>query len=186
MKASVRSALFVLFAALTFNQAAQAGVLLEPYLGYVSGQTKQASTANFTGTEFGARVGYTTLGFALGVEYAATSFTDDSTPKNDLKGGDLGVFVAFKFPVLVRAYATYFPSSEIKDTASGGIDTTLKSGNVMKLGVGFTGLPFINVNLEYITSSYSKAEAGGISGDLDPKLTGTAYALSISAPFDLL
>lgn len=186
MKASLRIAVLTIFAALIVSQSAQASLLLEPYLGYVSGEAKQTTTAKFTGTEYGARVGWSSMiGLAVGGEYAAMSTTDDSSPKNDLKSSDLGVFVAYKFPIMLRAYATYFPSSEIK-TSSSVVDGTFKSGNAMKLGVGFTGLPFININLEYITSNYSKFSSGGVEGDLSPKLTTSSYAISISAPFNFL
>lgn len=183
MKTSINQILLAAFAMVAFNQSVQAGILLEPYLGYVSGKIKATTDANYKGTELGARVGYSLLDFAVGAEYAMTNFTDDSSPSVDIKGADLGIFASFKFPILVRAYATYFPSPEAKNS-SGGISTTSKSGNITKLGVGFTGFPFINVNFEYITGSFSKAEAGGVEVPFDLKTT--AYAISVSAPFDLL
>jgi hypothetical protein len=186
MKTSFKSLLFAIITVLTFNQAAQAGLLLEPYLGFVSGEAKQATTSKYTGTSYGARVGYTMLlGFAAGIDYNAMNFTDDSSPKNDLTSGDLGVFIAYKFPVLLRTYATYVPSASI-DSKSNGTTSTLKAGNSLKLGVGFTGLPFINVNLEYISGSYSDIESAGTTVSLNPKFTTSAFALSISAPFDFL
>ncbi len=184
MLARLKFNLFAVLAILSFNQTVHAGFLIEPYLGFVSGEQKQATTAKFTGTEYGARLGYSMLGFAIGAEYAAGSFSDDQTPKSDITMSDIGLFVAYNFPVLVRAYATYVPSSELKVNNS-GLDSTLKSGNSMKLGVGFTGFPIINVNLEYISSSYSKIDTTIGAFDLDPKSTGTAFALSISAPFNL-
>lgn len=184
MKVSAKLAIFAIFAFLTLNPTAQASLLLEPYVGYVSGSSKTTSSSNFTGTEYGARVGYSVLGFAIGAEYDATSFTDDLTPKDNLSSGDLGAFVAYKFPILLRVYGTYFPASEIK-AESNGTTSTYKSGNLTKLGVGFTGLPFININVEYILGSYSKVVSAGTEVSLDPKLTSSAFALSISAPFNL-
>lgn len=184
MTMSMKQILLSAFAVIAFNQSAQAGILLEPYLGYVSGKLKAPTAdANYKGTELGARVGYSLLDFAVGAEYAMTNFTDDSSPAVDMKGADLGIFASFKFPILVRAYATYFPSPESKNSSS-GLSITSKSGNITKLGVGFTGFPFINVNFEYITGSFSKAESGGVEVPFDSKTT--AYAISVSAPFDLL
>ncbi|MFZ3231683.1 MAG: hypothetical protein WA160_15855 [Pseudobdellovibrio sp.] len=185
MKSYLKTALIATFASLTISQTASAGLLIEPYLGYLSGQQKQSSSSKYTGTEFGARIGYTTmLGLALGAEYAGTSTSDDNSPKNDQTSGDIGIFVAYKFPVLFRVFGTYIPSPELKNTSS-GLTTTLKSGNVMKLGVGYTGLPFININFEYISASYSKVEAFGASADLSPSISTTGYAISIGAPFNL-
>jgi hypothetical protein len=174
----------IIFLMVATYQTANAGLLLEPYLGYVSGQYKQTSSYNFTGTELGARVGYTMMGFAVGADYTSGSFTDDSSTKNKMTVGDLGVFVAYKFPILLRAYATYVPSAKVKFDVSGA-DLTFQKGNSMKLGVGFTGLPFVVINLEYITATYEEADIGGVTGTLSPKATSTAYALTVSAPFDL-
>ena len=186
MKVSLKTSLFALFAALLVNQSAQASLLLEPYLGYVSGKTDDGtSKSNATGTGYGARVGYSMMGFAVGADYMATSMTDDRNPKNDLTSGDLGVFVSYKFPVLVRAYATYIPSPELKYSSNLG-SGSYKSGNVTKLGVGFTGFPIINVNLEYITGTYGKLSTGGVDFDLNSNFTTSAYAISISAPFNFL
>ena len=166
------------------NSSAQASLLLEPYLGYVSGKTEISNTTSkFTGTELGARVGFSNMGFALGVDYNVGKFTDDQTPKNDLTVNDLGVFVAYKFPVFIRAYLTYVPSPEVKSKDSGP-ELTYSSGNLTKLGVGFTGFPFININLEYIMATYGKISAGGITADLPSSAKTTAYALSVSAPFN--
>ena len=185
MIVALKSTLFVLLTALFVNQSAQASLLLEPYLGYVTGKRDMSTSNNFTGTEYGARVGYSMLGFAIGADYQAVSVTDDGSPKTDLTSGDLGLFVAYKFPVLVHAYASYFPSPEAKFSNSGA-SGTYKSGNVMKLGVGFTGFPIVNVNLEYISGTYGKASAGGFEADINPKMTTSAYAISISAPFNFL
>jgi len=172
-----------LFSLITLSQSVKAGILLEPYLGYVTGQQKQTGTANLSGTEFGARVGYTLLNFGIGAEYVGASYTDDSSPKNNLTIGDIGVFVSYKLPVLFRVYATYVPSAAVKDKVSNS-EFTFK-GNSAKLGVGYTGLPFININLEYINATYKDVEIAGSTLSLDTKSTTSAYAISISAPFNL-
>lgn len=184
MKTCLKIAMFTVFAVLVSNQSAQAGILLEPYLGYVSGKAEQGTSSNYTGMEYGARVGYSMLGFAGGLEYAAATLTDDGTPKSDLTIGDIGVFAAYKFPVLFRVFAAYFPSSEVKVSNSTG-SGTYKSGNAMKLGVGFSFLPFVNLNLEYMSSTYSDLQASGVTVPLNPSLTNKSYGLSVSIPFDL-
>ncbi len=180
MKTLLKSFIAIL-SLVAFSQTAKASLLVEPYLGYVSGKAKLSSSVNLTGTGYGARVGFSHMGFAAGVDYSAASLKDDGSPSIDYKAGDLGLFVAFKFPVLVRAYVTYIPSPELKANA-GGADFTYKSGNLVKLGVGFTGLPFVNLNLEYFSGTYGQIN----SLDIDPKLTTSGIALSVSAPFNFL
>lgn len=170
---------------LTITQKVQAGLLLEPYLGYVSGkQTSGSASANFTGTELGTRVGYSTFNFSLGADYITAKYTDDSSSKNDLTMSDLGIFASYKFPILLRVFATYVPSSQLKGSAQNILDYTYK-GNTTRLGVGFTGFPIININLEYITATYKDLEVLGQTTSLSSSVTTSAYALSISVPFDL-
>ena len=168
--------LLTVTAGLLVNQAAQAGLLLEPYLGYSNGKIEQGSTSNdYKGTQYGLRLGYSVLFFAIGLDYTAAKYKDDATPENDLEIGDAGLFVAYKFPILLRAYATYVPSAKMDY----GTSTTLEDGTSTKLGLGFTGLPLVNINLEYQMAEYKEAN----SLTLVDKVETTGYALTISAPF---
>lgn len=185
MKSSIKFALLSAFTILAFNQAATAGILLEPYLGYVlAGQIKNGTTANYKGAVYGARVGYSVLNFAVGAEYRGVNFTDDSTPQSTITAGDLGIFGAFTFPVLLRAYATYFPSPVFK-IANSGTTFNYKAGNIVKLGVGFKALPLVNIGLEYTIGTYSKYDVGGSDIGLASNLNTASYALVISVPITL-
>ena len=171
--------LFILLVAtgvLLSNQSAQAGLLIEPYLGYTNGEAKQGSTTNdYKGTQYGLRLGYSVVFFALGLDYTGAKYTDDSNPSNDLEIGDVGLFLAYKFPVLFRAYATYVPSAKMDY----GTSTKLEGATTTKLGLGFTGFPIVNVNLEYQMGTYKEAD----SVTLVNKIETTSYALVLSAPF---
>ena len=163
--------------------SAQAGLLLEPFVGYVSGSQKQTTTANFTGTIYGARAGFSFLRFAVGADYTGGNFTDDSTPKFTLTSGDVGGFVSYKFPILFRIYGAYVPSAKLKGSSSIS-SFTLQKATAMKLGLGYTGLPFVNINIEYLSSSYEEIVSSGITTPLSPKSTSTAYGVTLSAPYD--
>lgn len=181
MKQIIKS-LSVVFLFLTLAQSVNASLLLEPYVGYMSGTIKQNSSSNVTGTDFGARIGYSTMiGLAFGAEYEGASLTDDASIKSTYTIGDLGAFISFKFPVLFRVYGTFVPSSTVK--GSSNISFNLNKGTSTKLGLGFTGLPFININLEYYTSSYTEFEALGIKSTLSPSSTSSTIGLGVSAPF---
>jgi Outer membrane protein beta-barrel domain len=160
--------------------SAHAGIYLEPYLGYLSGTSTQQGSEDgkMKGVAFGARAGYSILGLAFGAEYATGQLKDDSTPENDLTPADAGVFVGYTFPILFRAYATYFPKSKWK--SDDGTNSYDLEGKAMKLGVGFTGLPLVVINLEYLTNEFNKFDGQ----DLTNKIEGKAYMLSVSLPLD--
>jgi len=163
---------------------ANAGLLLEPYLGYGMGSSKNGTGTNDdTGLEYGARVAFETMGFFVGGEYMG-----GSVKSKDKTGGktytltptNMGLAVGYQFPVLVRAYATYFFTADSKVDTNPAV--TYK-GSAMKIGVGYTGFPIIAINLEYISTTFTKGEVGGVSGTLSNKITGNLIALSVSAPF---
>ncbi len=170
---SVITAFFVLGAT-----NAQAGLLIEPYAGYHTGDFKFGSTKyDFGGAAYGGRLGYSRLGLQLGADYMAGKWTIDVDP-SDFKGdiNNLGAFIGYSFPILVRVYATYFFNSSIKDS------NTKYEGNTTRLGVGFSPLPFVDINLEYMTGTYDKVDGQSISGT-KPKFD--VYGVSLSVPFDL-
>lgn len=159
--------------------SANAGLLLEPYFSYkMSGSASFAPGASITGNELGARVGYDFLGFAVGVDstlsgkYSYSSgLTAGSTPKN------IGLFASFTFPILVRGYFTYIANA--KESISGGE----YSGTGTKIGVQFTGLPFVAIGLETVSLSYKDLSAAGVTTSVSE--TGTHTNLALSMPFSL-
>lgn len=161
-----------------FISKASADILLEPYVGYYFGKAKTNSSSNFSGPGFGARVGYKTmLGLSAGAEYMTGKMKQDSTPSVDITPNSLGAFVAFDFPVLLRVYGTYFISDKSDGKSNTG--TNKYSGNKgVKLGVGFTGLPFVSVNLEYGASEFDKVNGSAAATSLKTNY----YGLSVSLP----
>ena len=78
--------------------------------------------------------------------------------------------------------------NDLKNQASSG-DITL-SGSALKLGVGFTGLPFVALNLEYIMNDYNKYKSPGVDQSIDSsgylkdaKMNSILFSLSV--PFDI-
>ncbi len=158
------------------NQTANAGVMLEPFVGYGMGSSK-AGSAKYkdSGTVYGARVAYYMAGFFAGGEYQGSSFTFKPTTGSDVtgKGTDIGATVGFEFPILLRVYGTYFVSSQMKTEGS-----TLK-GSGMKVGVGYTAFPLVAFNLEYYSPTYTKSG----SDTLTDKLVASEIMLTVSVPF---
>jgi hypothetical protein len=185
----------LLFAAATLLISSQvwADIYLEPYVGYQFGKSTGSATitpgGNLTidekdsGTAFGAKVGYSVMGFAFGADYMATSLTgkDQTTPPgadSKWKGTNIGAFAQFTLPILLKFSATYFASAKLKD------DTEI-TGNGFKVGVGFTFLPMLSVNLDMISMKYDKGSGGTgfVFNSLDSKMTTTM--LSVSLPLNL-
>lgn len=183
--------LFIVFALLLGSSAAHAGIYIEPYLGYEMGTSEGSATVNaspmtvddkLSGIRYGAKLGYSFVMIAVGADYMAGKLDeDDQNPggtKDDADYTDLGIFFNFKLPVMFKIHGTYFLSSKTKGD---GAET---EGKGYKLGVGFTGLPFVAINLDMINVNYDDATVTGYSVtnvDVDRK----TYMLSVSLPFDL-
>lgn len=185
--------ILVLAAIVLCSSYASASLYLEPYVGYEISTLKGTDVANGlsgsldyknNGADFGGKIGYSTLGFAVGADYMAGSLTskDQNSPPQDttVKGSDIGAFVQFTFPVLLKVSATYFFSS--KGTNSSNADL---KGNGFKIGAGFTMFPLISINLDMISVHYNDGTsplATVTSMDADRK----GYMLSVSLPLNLL
>jgi hypothetical protein len=164
------------------GSVANASLLLEPYLGYHTGKYTQGSTdQNLSGVSYGGRLGFQQLGFMGGIDYMTGSWKDDASPNSStVTPSNLGVFVGYNFPILVRVYGEYGFSNSLKLSNNGGSDTLKGTG--IKLGVGFTALPFLSINLEYITDTYTKDS----NGTLTPEVTDKLYGVSVSLPLTFM
>lgn len=175
----------VLAFALLFAVHTKAGVLIEPVLGY-SFKTFEAdgpdtSEEKGSGVSFGGRLGYQNLGFQLGLDYLRSNISmDDNDFKEDLITSEWGAFVGFEFPVLLRVYAGYIFSANAETEFAGGEKVKLQDGTGMKFGLGFTGLPFVDINFEYRKGTYTKLKAGD-SANVDTDFN--AFMIGVSLPF---
>ncbi len=170
----ISAILLILFA----GAFADANILIDPYLGYAISGTYGNSTV--TGTEMGGRLGWSSLGFAVGLDatiagsytYTASNVSISATPFH------YGIFASFQFPILFRGYATYFLSTKETDSAS-----NYYTGTGTKIGVQFTGLPFVAIGLEVFSNSIAKYTSA--AGTVSATGTENQTRLTISAPFDL-
>ena len=184
---------------LLLSTQSNAGVLIEPFLGYGlgSGEVSQTSPSIDTksdGMQFGARLGYQYLGLMGGLEYRKTSgsYKYDGPATNqvdaDVSGTEIGAFIGYNLPILMRAYVGYSFSStwELdKNSWRGGNGDEL-SGNTTTFGVGFTGLPFVSLNLEYRMISFDKfIDSSNNSAESTVDESVNEIVLGVSIPFDL-
>ena len=156
---------------------ASAGLLIDPYVGsasttidYEIGSLEDDDSD--AATVFGARLGGSFTLFSAGVDYQVFSGDDSLTTTSAFVGVDL--------PILLRFWAEYMLSStfDSEDLDDAGIDLIFKNG--YSLGVGFTGLPLVSLNLELQTLNFD-LEAGSTEGDF----TLAATVFTVSFPIDL-
>ncbi|MGZ3808652.1 MAG: outer membrane beta-barrel protein [Bacteriovorax sp.] len=177
--------------------SASANVLIEPHLGYnLSGGQKNYNysgfnvTTKYTGPQYGARVGYSFHGLMAGGAYTHSTFdlkatasgvTNTSKEKQD----DLGIFIGYSAPVLLRAWATYYFSSKMTET-EGPSKGDWNKGHTTELGIGFTPMPLVSLNLMYRMVSFDKQSVSGVETAMSPKYEPTELVLGMSIPFNVL
>ena len=157
---------------LIFMTTASAGILVEPQVGYIlsskytgtiglSGPATGTIAANLDskGPEFGARLGYQAMGLMGGLNFGKANGSSNKVGSSSgtLKTTNLGAFVGFNAPILLRAWFAYNFSAK----------TTVLSdefkGNSKELGLGFTGVPFLSFNLIYRMYDYNKITISGVT-----------------------
>lgn len=171
-------ALFCLFLG---AQSAQAGLLIEPLVGYSLGG-KLGDDDKTNGPSLGGRLGYQALGLQLGLDYLQSVQSIDASGYDDYTSSEFGAFVGYEFPILLRAYAGYIFSA----TGETKLNTTkyeFIEGTGTKFGVGFTGLPFVVINLEYRNGEYGDYKLNGVKQSDTVKFS--SYLLSLSLPINL-
>ena len=187
----MKKLIFLSLLCLAFS--ASAGLVLEPYLGYtVIGSLEDNDDAetkyDFNSPLFGARVGYSKLGFIAGLQYDMMSGYDleadwsGGTNANDCDSSYLGAFVGYKFPAMLRVWGSYFLKSKIE------YSSTELEGNGFALGVGFKPIPLpipaidLFFNLEYRMLNYDEMTTGSTTTkiDYDAKMVVVTASLPIS------
>jgi hypothetical protein len=146
--------------------------MVDPYIGYAINQQEITVTAGGTtgqidyttsGSLLGARVGWQTLGFMVGGDFGygpaltqeltASALSGFSTgSETDYTGTYMGAFIGYDFPILLRAWATYFFNITYAPESGSDVEASGTS-----FGVGFSGLPFVSLNAEYRMISYDSS-----------------------------
>lgn len=167
---------------LTVNTAS-AALLIEPHLGFNLASSGDGESYN--GGQFGMRLGYQQLGLMGGLDFTRSSFSKDVTINSVTKNSDherneWGVFVGYNFPILIRAWGAYYFSNTTKNTTS----NTESTGNTKELGLGFTALPFLSVNLMYRMIDLNEFKnAAGTKSDISD--SNQEFVVGISLPLTL-
>lgn len=180
--------LFILVLAFLMITPAKAGILIEPLVGFNANSKIDiedgADASGGMGLGYGGRLGYQNYGFQLGVDYLKSSIDmDDKNFDKNVDMSEWAGFVGFKFPILVKVYAGYIFSATGETKNGVGAKQEFNDGTGMKLGVGTTLLPFLDLNFEYRSGTFSELKTAGVKADKDTDYS--AYMLSVSLPFNL-
>jgi len=191
---------FLLALIFTFSATANAGFMIEPYAGFALGgafdqQATPPTTGEYSGVQFGGRAGLTFMGLMGGVSYNMATETDiefkqlTTTATNKATRSDLGLFVGYELPIMLRVWGTYYLDSKVEGSSNTGttfIDSTETwKGSGYGLGVGFTFLPFVSLNLEYRNFEYDEeddSDSTPVTSAINPVLSGNEIFVSVSLP----
>jgi hypothetical protein len=178
MKYFVRSLLVV--STLLVAQSSFAGILVEPILGYGMGSYKQgAAKGEITGLQFGGRAGFG-LGpiiLAADIMTGSNEIKPDGGVAGDADVTSMGLTALFSPPVLpLRVWAGYAFDVEAKPEVGGKLE-----GTALKVGAGYSMIPFVSVNLEYIMTTFDKS--AGVA--LTDKMKANTVFVSVSVPLGI-
>jgi hypothetical protein len=162
--------LFISLLGIFILPSAQAGLLVEPLIGYNFNYKIDDDKGH--GRAFGGRLGYQNLGLQLGIDYL-NSTIEIKDSSEDFKSNEWAAFVGYQFPLFFRVYAGYIFSA---DGELGSLEA--KEGSGTKLGVGFTGLPFVAINFEYRSGKFEKINSTSIDTDF------SSFLISLSVPLN--
>ena len=163
--------------AFTFSFSSHAtAIYLEPYLGYhtnaefkFSGNTESAS-----GLTYGGRFGGDYMKFIFGLDYMTGSW---SSSRNTIVPSNIGLFAGYIFPEMMKVYLTYFFDEKYK--FSGNNSSVDYGGTEFKLGLGFTTLPVVTINIEYGFGTLNKSNGSPMN---DVKVS--YFGLVVGVPFE--
>ena len=150
---------------LFFSFEGKAKLHVEPYAGFslswttgkksgpdvttASGITALINGPYYAGPNMGMRIGYSSLGFAVGGDFALGRWMAVGTNRKESLTPFLpGLFVSYKLPMLFKLYAVGIPYASAQAVSGEHKKTCLTQG--VKLGGSYISLPFLSINLEYM------------------------------------
>ena len=196
--------LFSLFFISTYSYA---GAWIEPLIGYKAsygevtfsnyGSASGDYKFTHTGPQYGLKLGYEfPIAFVAGIDYRMSSGArkqrlGPTTIFNtvDVDQTSLAGFITFTTLPLLNFWAHYFFNVETEETSGNSIGSKA-SGNGIGFGAGFTGLPFVSLNVEYNMLTFNETVLNGVTLSLPTNIQSEidVYELvfSVSLPIDFL
>ena len=178
-----------------FSSFAQASSLVEPYMGpSITGGGDLTIGSDKTILEFstfkkGIRVGYEHLIAIFGVDYSFSSFhvTKNELDREEVSRSNFGLFAGVDIPLAFRAWMTWIMRSKLEGRVDQAIfaHDAMFRGQGQSIGVGFSPLPFVSFNIEYISVKYGDYQRNGVDVEnYNDELNLHEIFLSISVPLN--
>ena len=194
---SLNKLFFILAFSLSAN-VSLASLHVEPIIGYSFGVSEHNESSDlieyfYHSSELGARVGWSYLGAHLGAEcFIKLPFKKDNTSGNGSINFDnvisryLGGFAEYHLPLLFIIRGRVIISTQF-EVENGNNKGDIYFGNGYGVGVGFTGLPLVVLNIDYRKYEFDEFEDATTSttSGLDEKFKGHEVLFSASIPLDL-
>ncbi len=175
----IKSSTFLfLFCGLGLGQV-NASFLVEPILGYNIGNFESftGEDQSAKGIGIGGRLGFEYLGLQGALDGSFSTLDIDDNIDDDGELREFGLFIGYDFPILFRVWAGYMFSANME---RGNTDFR---GSGTKVGVGFSPLPLLSLNLEYKMINFDELEFGGVTTSADRDLNTLFF--SVSVPLNL-
>lgn len=185
----------LIFAGLAFSPLSLAKIHIEPYVGwsftFTNSKPLIPKTSNktnetisyikegryYSGPTLGMRVGYSSLGLAVGVDFSVgrwvSLYKENFVPfrnQETITPYLPGLFVSYKLPLFFRLYAILIPQAPVQFTSQENESKYCKESRGAKFGVSYLSLPFVSINFEYLPLYISGKDCRSWSH------TGTVYA----------
>ena len=180
---------------------ANAGFLVEPWLGYNMATSGKGATEVGYNLEFehsspsiGAKIAYTRFNFEFGADLAHQSFsletdneTEGVTVKDDFKRTDIYLYAGLKLPVLMKGWFKYLVSSSFKGGEGGGPsgwpeNTEFSKPSGFAIGIGYSAFPMVNLNAEFKKLSWGEYNAYGRTETFREDMSLSEILFSVSLP----
>ena len=192
--------LSLMFSVAFLLQQAHGIVFLEPYGGLGIGNGKAVNQERGNGLFFyGAKLGGKAPTFQAGILSERAKISNDEggqTYIEDYNTTSFGVFMTASFGIITGGvqYFTYAQASggswvginsNSSQTLFGPVE--LRDGSGYGFELGFTLLPYVNVNLYYRNYDFKHLRTSGtINGTSDSDSSLNFYAIGISFPYEII
>ncbi|MFK8139254.1 MAG: hypothetical protein AB8E15_12920 [Bdellovibrionales bacterium] len=146
------------------SATASAGLLVEPKLGYFTGDFNSTTDNSTNGLLFGVKLGYSFLGGYAALEFETGDLGGDLS---DTTATNYGLTLGYNFPILINAWFTFVFDPTVTQSQD------FSGGSGIKIGGAYKFLPLFSAYLEYVDLSYTKLN--GVSLASDAKLSGFQF-----------
>lgn len=179
----------ILVLLIAFSSVSMASTMIEPFIGTtISGDFENNDCSSnceddVSGTFYGVRAAYKNLGFFGGVDVRLGTYKLDDADFEIDEEGRIALLIGYELPVMFKFWLTYALSNNLTaESSTDGSELEYSTSSDITLGVGYSPIPMLSLNLEYTMLNLDENEdSDGSTNDLDADIN--TILLSASVPF---